>query len=131
MAVAAQADTGVSVSVMLVDDSPAFVRAARSLIESVPGFHVVGEAASGEQAVDGVRAAAPDLVLMDVRMPGIGGIEATRRIHSMRVRTTVVLVSSEDATDLPASAQTCGAAAFMTKTSLAPATVAGLRELVG
>ena len=129
MAVAAQADTGVDV--MLVDDSPSFLCAARSLIESVPGFRVVAEAATGEQAVAGVREALPDLVLMDVRMPGIGGIEAARRIGLMQLPTTIVLVSSVDESDLPAAARTCGAAAILPKTSLVPGTVQGLRELLG
>ena len=75
----------------------------------------MGEAVSGEDAVDLTRALGPDVVVMDVRMPGIGGIEATRRITAAAGETVVVLVSSYPEQDLPGAARGCGAVAFVPK----------------
>ncbi|WP_395729590.1 response regulator transcription factor, partial [Nakamurella sp.] len=74
----------VPIRVLLVDDQPQFRRAAAALIETTPGLELVGEAGSGEQAVDLADELAPDLIVMDVRLPGIDGTEACRRILRAR-----------------------------------------------
>lgn len=80
--------------VIAVDDQPCFRRVLREVVCAASQLAVVGEADSGEAAVELVRDLAPDMVLMDVRMPGIGGIEASRRIKALRPSTIVVLVST-------------------------------------
>jgi CheY-like chemotaxis protein len=82
------------VGVLTVDDDPAFLRLARDVIEAAPGFEVLGEAATGEDGILQVAVLRPQLVLMDVRMPGMGGIEAARRITHVDSRIAVILVSA-------------------------------------
>ena len=112
------ADAGVSV--LIVDDQRPFRLAADAVVRATPGFEVVGEAASGESAVEQVDALDPGLVLMDINMEGIGGIEATRRITAAHPGTRVVLLSTYDADDLPADARTCGAIAYVHKEDFGP-----------
>lgn len=109
-----------SVSVLVVDDQPPFRMAASAVVRATPGFDVVGEAASGEGAVEQVDVQAPGLVLMDINMQGIGGIEATRRITVAHPDTKVVLMSTYAADDLPADASTCGAIAYVNKEDFGP-----------
>jgi two-component system, NarL family, invasion response regulator UvrY len=108
------------VGVVVVDDQAPFRRAARAVIAATTGFELVGEARTGEEAVRLARSLGPHLVLMDIKMPGIGGIEATRRIAANGPDPAVVLVSTYRETDLPAHAQTCGAAAFIHKNGFGP-----------
>jgi DNA-binding NarL/FixJ family response regulator len=103
------------VSVVVVDDRAPFRRAARAILEATSGFELLAEAISGEEAVALARSLEPDLILMDIKMSGIGGIEATRRITAARAGAVVVLVSSYAERDLPADARTCGAAAYISK----------------
>lgn len=86
--------------VLLADDHPFFRDGMRMFLETTPDIVVVGEAASGEEAVAQSEALAPDAVLMDLKMPGMGGIEATRRILAAnpRVRVLVVTMFEDDAT---------------------------------
>jgi two-component system invasion response regulator UvrY len=114
------------VSVLAVDDQEAFLRVARDLVRATPGFTLAALARSGEEAITLVDELDPNLVLMDARMPGIGGIEATRHIVDHHAATVVVLISIDDLDSLPRSARTCGAAAIVKKLDLRPAT---LREL--
>ncbi len=108
------------VSVLIVDDQLPFRMAARTVVRVTPGFEVAGEAASGESAIEQVDELHPDLVLMDINMEGIGGIEATRRITAAHPSTRVVLLSTYDAEDLPADARTCGAIAYVHKEDFGP-----------
>ena len=81
----------------------------------MPAFELLAEARSGEEAVRLARALEPDLVLMDIQMPGMGGIEAARQIAAARGGTAVVLLSSYPERDLPGDALSCGAAAYVPK----------------
>ena len=114
------------VPVLIVDDQAPFRRAARAVVTATPGFEVVGEAESGEEAVEMADAMSPGLVLMDINLPGINGIEATRRITAAHPGAVVMLLSTYQAGDLPADADSCGAAAYVHKEDFGPALV---REL--
>ena len=107
-------------TVLIVDDQMPFRMAARSVVGVTPGFEVVGEAKSGEEAVEQVAALHPELVLMDINMDGMSGIEATRRITADHPETRVILLSTYDAEDLPADARTCGALGYVHKEQFGP-----------
>lgn len=109
-----------AVSVLIVDDQVLFRRAAASVVRVTPGFEVVGEAQSGEEAVELVAELRPDLVLMDINMSGITGIEATRRITARDPATVVVLLSTYQVEDLPADASVSGMAAYVNKDEFGP-----------
>jgi DNA-binding NarL/FixJ family response regulator len=113
-------DASEAVGVLIVDDQAPFRGAARAVVGATKEFSVVGEAESGEEAVELVSELCPDLVLMDINMGGIDGIEATRQICEANPGTMVVLVSTYAASDLAADARTCGAAAYVHKEELAP-----------
>ena len=112
-----------AVAVLIVDDQRPFRAAARSVVGATRGFEVVGEASSGEEAIEKVDALSPQLVLMDINMEGIGGIEATRRICAAHPEVKVVLLSTYDADDLPADARTCGAVGYVHKEQFGPDTL--------
>ena len=115
-----------TVGVLIVDDQPPFLVAARQLIASTPGFEFLGEATSGESAVTLAAALRPDLVLMDVRMPGLGGLAAARCITEAHSASAVVLVST-DPQDVPAAAtEGCGALAVIGKQHLRPSFLTAL-----
>ena len=103
------------VAVMTVDDQPVFRDLARLVLQTTPGFRSVGEFSSGEEALEAIDDLKPQLVLVDVRMPGIGGIETARRIASAHPEIVVVLVSVEDPVDLPSAALSSGAVALVRK----------------
>jgi DNA-binding NarL/FixJ family response regulator len=109
-----------SVSVLIVDDQLPFRMAAKAVVRATKGFESIGEAKSGEEAVDMVGELSPQLVLMDINMDGISGIEATRRITSSHGSTKVILLSTYDADDLPADARDCGAIAYIHKEQFGP-----------
>jgi len=104
-----------TVRVVIVDDQAPFREAARAVVERAKEFELVGEADSGEEAVDVIDALRPDLVLMDINMGGISGIEATNRITAAHPEVTVFLLSTYNEDDLPPDVRTCGAAAYMNK----------------
>jgi two-component system invasion response regulator UvrY len=126
--VSASRDVGARRSVLLVDDHRAFRLAVRSLLDAEPVYTVVAEAADGQEAVDLALQLRPDLVLMDVRLPVLNGIEATRRILEAAPLTTVVLLSTVRRWDLPADLLECGAVGFLQKEEVDPH---ALEELIG
>jgi two-component system, NarL family, invasion response regulator UvrY len=85
-----------AVAVIAADDQPFFLGVARDVVRATPGFRWAGEAQSGEEAIEAVGQLHPDLVLLDVRMPGIGGIEAARRIAGEHPDVVVVLITVDD-----------------------------------
>jgi DNA-binding NarL/FixJ family response regulator len=114
------------ITVLAVDDQAVFLRTARSLIAATPGFEQVGEAASGREALKLAADLQPDLVLVDVRMPGMDGIETARRLAVIDPRAMVVLISLEEVAELPSAATSVGAAACVRKQDLS---TRRLREL--
>ncbi len=113
--------SGRRVRVLTVDDQAVFRRVATDVIVATLGFEAIGEAESGEDAVSAVEQLHPDLVLLDVRMPGIGGIEAARRITTAHPDTVVVLISIEEPDEFSHAARGCGAAALVRKQDFGPA----------
>jgi DNA-binding NarL/FixJ family response regulator len=90
------------VTVLTVDDQQVFLRAARELVCATPGFEHVGQATSGLEALELASALEPDLVLLDVRMPDMDGLETARRLHAANPDAVVVLVSMGDVPELAA-----------------------------
>jgi DNA-binding NarL/FixJ family response regulator len=106
------------VNVLIVDDQAPFLRAMSAVIEETEGFRVVGSASSAEEAIAAGRALQPDLVLMDVNLPGIDGLEATRRLRSHPSPPVVLLLSTYDEDAGARFIAECGAAAYITKSAL-------------
>ena len=105
---------------MLVDDQPPVLRVMAALVEETSGFEVIGCAASGEEAVTMAGRLLPDLVVMDVNLPGIDGLEATRRILARRRVTVVLLVSTYGEEAGPSLVAESGAAGYVTKAAFGP-----------
>jgi two-component system, NarL family, invasion response regulator UvrY len=110
-------------SVLVVDDQAPFRLAARAVLRRLDGFEFAGEARSGPEAIDLVAALHPALILMDIHMPLMSGIEATRRIMAEHPDVAVILCSTHDPKDLPADAATSGAIAYVSKEHLSAAAI--------
>jgi pilus assembly protein CpaE len=110
-------------SVMVVDDQAPFRMAARAVIRRSEGFSLAGEAENGVQAVEMAHEIHPDVVLMDINMPEMGGIEATRRIVADLPDTFVILCSTYDISDLPPDATASGGRAYVHKEQLGATTL--------
>ena len=108
------------VRVWVVDDQASFRRATAATLDAMDDFVMAGECETGETAVELIPDGDADIVLMDIHMPGIGGIEATRQIRTARPDLMVVLMSTYDVEDLPAAAANCGAATYLHKERLSP-----------
>jgi DNA-binding NarL/FixJ family response regulator len=119
------------VTVITVDDHAAFRQVAHDVIAATPGFEPVGEAESGEDALRLVGEVAPELVLLDVRMPGMDGLEAARHLANARPEATIVLITIEDPKALPPEAGSCGAATVARKQDLCPAMLQRLWDAFG
>jgi DNA-binding NarL/FixJ family response regulator len=110
-----------TVRVLIVDDQEPFRVAARMVVDITDGFEVVGEAETGEDSVRMAQELQPDLVLMDVNLPGINGLDATRQILGQGGDSVIVLLLStyEEEEYAPRAAE-CGAAAYIPKSSFGP-----------
>jgi DNA-binding NarL/FixJ family response regulator len=109
------------VGVLVVDDQEIFRKTLRDLVAATEGLRLVGEAVNGEEALEAVERLSPTIVIMDVRMPGMGGVEATRRLTERHEGLLVLLVSVEPGD--PAQLRRSGAAGFMRKQDLSPRTL--------
>jgi DNA-binding NarL/FixJ family response regulator len=121
---AARQRTKRPVRILTVDDQPYFREAARAVIERTPGFEVVGESSDGAAAIRLARDVDPDMVLVDVRMAGLDGIDTARRLTAEDPTRVVVLASSADVRGV--ADESCGAAAVVRKHWLSPRMLRGL-----
>src|SRR4051812_566307 len=115
-----------TVGVLAVDDQECFRRVVCDVVQGTPGFEVVGETDTGEGAVSLVAMLRPQLVLMDVCMPGIGGVEAARRIAEVARERVAVVLMSADPRLLSQSTMAPGAVGVLRKERLSPAALRAL-----
>ncbi len=108
------------VRVWVVDDQASFRLATAATVAATKDFVMAGECETGESAIELLRDGDAGIVLMDIHMPGMGGIEGTRRIRAAHPDLLVLLMSTYDVEDLPAGAADCGAAAYLHKERLSP-----------
>jgi len=108
------------VHVLICDDQEAFRAVAREVVNATRGFRVVGEAETGEESILAAGRLHPDLVLMDVHLPGIDGLEASRRIRAAHPNVAVLLLSTYDPEDFAARIAGSGAVAFISKAAFGP-----------
>jgi two-component system invasion response regulator UvrY len=108
------------VRVWVVDDQASFRLATAATLAAMDDFVMAANCETGESAIERIRDGDAGIVLMDIHMPGMGGIEATRRIRAAHPDLMVVLMSTYDVEDLPAGAAECGAAAYVHKEHLCP-----------
>jgi DNA-binding NarL/FixJ family response regulator len=114
--------------VLIVDDQEPFRLAARMVVEATDGFEVVGEAETGEEGVELAVALGPDLVLMDVNLPGINGLDATRQILRSSDTVVVLLLSTYEEDEYGPRAAECGAAGYIPKSAFGPDRLAAAWE---
>lgn len=108
------------VRVLIVDDQRPFRAAATAVAESIDGFEVVDAVETAEQALDEVERTRPDLVLMDLNLPGMDGVRASRLLRERHPDVVVVLLSSYDEAEFADLISDCGASAYVPKASLRP-----------
>ena len=106
--------------VLAVDDDSPFLALLHDLVRATRLLKVIGEAESGERGLELAQKLSPDMIVMDVRMPGLGGIEAARRIKASLPPTAVVLISTTHPDELPRDVEDCGADAVIWKSELQP-----------
>jgi DNA-binding NarL/FixJ family response regulator len=116
-----------TVRVVLADDQPLIRAGLRVLIADTPDLHIVGEAGTGAQAVQLVRDIQPDVVVMDIRMPGMDGIEATRIITAGSETARVLVLTTFDDDDYVYAALRAGASGFLVKDMALEDILAGIR----
>jgi CheY-like chemotaxis protein len=119
------------VRVLVVDDQAVFQRVMSAVVDETEGFVLVGCAASGEESIVAAQALSPDLILMDVNLPGIDGMEATRRLREDPAAAAVVLLSTYDEDDWDGQTQECGAVAYVAKSAFGPDRLTALWAVTG
>jgi DNA-binding NarL/FixJ family response regulator len=109
-----------SVRVLIVDDQEPFRVAARMVIEATEGFEVVGEVSTGERSIQAAAELDPDLILMDVNLPGVDGLETTRRILATSRRVVILILSTYEDAEYGPRAIEAGAAGYIPKSDFGP-----------
>ena len=117
------------IGVLLVDDHKLVRTGLRFILEETPDIQVVGEAATGEEALELARALKPKVVLMDVSMPGIGGLEATRKLAMGLPDARVIVFSVHTAEPFPMRLLEAGASGYLTKDSAPEEIVIAIRRV--
>lgn len=114
------------VRLMTVDDQPHFHAAAHAIVASTPGFEHVGASADGPAALRDVEALDPDMVIVDVRMDGMDGMQVAARLRARDATRVIVLATTVETGELAGLARSCGAAALVRKHWLTPRMLRGL-----
>lgn len=117
------------IGVLLVDDHKLVRTGLRLILEDTADIRVVGEASTGEEALDRARSLKPDVILMDVSMPGIGGLEATRKLAMGLPDARVIVLSVHTAEPYPMRLLEAGASGYLTKDCAADEIVSAIRRV--
>ena len=118
------------IKVLIVDDHQMVRFGTRRLLEDESGLQIVGEASSGEEAIEAVDALNPQVVLMDVQMPGIGGLEATRRCLRIAPDVKVIALSMHDGEPFPSKLFEAGAKGYVSKRSDPEELILAIRKVM-
>jgi two-component system invasion response regulator UvrY len=118
------------ISVLLVDDHKLMRTGIKFILDDTADIRVVGEASSGEEALERARVLKPNVILMDVSMPGIGGLEATRKLAMSLPDTRVIVLSAQTAEPFPMRLMEAGAAGYLTKDSAGDEIVTAIRRVL-
>ena len=119
------------IRLLIVDDQALVRMGFRMLLDAEPGISVVGEAATGAEALELAVALTPDVVLMDVRMPGLDGIAATRRLLELSPRSRVIILTTFDLDEYAFGGLRAGASGFLVKDTRPPELLAAVRAVAG
>lgn len=116
------------IRILLVDDQPEFRDFAAPMLDDHPDLQVVGQASTGAEALEKVASLRPDVVIVDVQMPGMNGFETTKKLLRLSPSVHVIIVSADDEPAYEGHARRAGAVAFLNKMDLMPETVVAVLE---
>lgn len=119
-----------SVRLLIVDDHEIFRRGLRALLEPSSEWQICGEAVDGIDAVEQCKSLQPDIVVLDVSMPRLNGLEAARQIKREKPESQIVIITQHDSPQIRSAALEAGAQAFVTKSAVGSELVAALRKLI-
>ena len=115
---------------LIVDDHEIFRRGLRALLEPSSEWQICGEAVDGLDAIAQCKSLKPDIVVLDVSMPGLNGLEAARRIKQEKPEPQIVIITQHDSPQIRSAALEAGAQAFVTKSAVGSELVSALRNLI-
>jgi len=118
------------IKIMLVDDHELVRTGVRRLLEDNPDLEIVGEASSGEEAISHIKELNPDVVLMDLNMPGIGGLETTKKIKHFAPHIRIIIVTMVDDTMFPQRLLKAGASGYLTKGAKSEEIMRAIRDVM-
>ena len=118
-----------AITVLIADDHRLFAEALEAILSGEPDIEVVGRARNGEEAVAQALELRPDVILMDIAMPVVDGVEATKRIRAKQQRACVLMLTGSNSRTDVARAREAGAAAYLTKDRIAAQLIEAIREL--